>query len=462
MGGCRVEKEEEKKDLVKELEQYLAKNDLMQVKNFLNQFQAVDIAEIVENLELVEHQFQVISLLINEKVALVLNEMETELVIKLLSCFDLKRATKILEEMPADEATDFLGELSDKEQTRYLQMMGKEDRAEVRELLTYPEDTAGGIMTTEYVAVNENITVVKAIDILRETAPDAETIYYVFVVNALNHLVGVISLRELIVASTEAIIKDIMKSNVVSVPVDMDQEEVAQIVTKYNFLAIPVIEHDNSLLGIVTVDDVIDVIHEEATEDMYRLAGALGEEDEDDSFLRRIVASLRTRLPWLFVTMVGGLLSGQVLSSFSEQLNAVVALAFFIPLLTGMGGNVGTQSSTITVRGIATNQIKDDQVCKVVVREAIVGLMIGAILGFIVGSVASWWLKKPMLGVVVGLAMMGNMITASTMGTLVPIAFKKIGIDPAVASAPFISTVVDITGLLIYSTLATLLIKSLI
>ncbi len=454
---------EEKKILLTELEGYILEKDAEKAAEFLAQLQAADIAEVLEELVSEELQQWLLSLLDDETAALVLNEVDSELGLKLLGQLNQQKATEILEEMSFDNAADLLGELSDHEQTHYLNLLEKEDRKEVRELLTYPADTAGGIMTTEYVSIRETFTTAQAIEILRKIAPDAETIYYVFVVNQRNQLVGVISLRELIIASPTTLIKDIMHHKVVSVPVDMDQEEVARIVSKYDFLAVPVIDHHQTLLGIVTVDDVIDVIHEEVTEDIFRLAGAPGEEEDDeDTSFWKIVTSLKARLPWLLVTMLGGLISGQILSRFSDQINAVVALAFFIPLLTGMGGNVGTQSSTVTVRGIATGQIKGKNAWKIVCREALVGLMIGAVLGIVVGIIASWWQNKPMLGVVVGLAMMGNMLTAATMGAFVPLTFRKMGIDPAVASAPFISTAIDITGLLIYSTLATVLIVYLL
>ncbi len=452
----------DKKLLLRELGDYIAHIDSEKAKSFLNDLQPVDIAEIIEELDHKEQQW-ILSLLDSETAALVINELDPELGGELLSHLNEERASEILEEMSFDDAADLLSELSDQEQNKYLKLMESEDQQDVRELMTYREDTAGGLMTTEYVAVREDITAARAIEVLREIAPDAETVYYVYVINLKNQLVGVISLRELIIANPESLIRDIMRKKVVSVPVDMDQEEVARIVTKYNFLAVPVIDHDNSLLGIITVDDVIDVIHEEAAEDLYRLAGAAGEEEEEvEEFFQRIFASLKARLPWLFITMLGGLISGQVLSGFSRQIEAVVALAFFIPLLTGMGGNVGTQSSTVTVRGIATGQIKQDQIFTVVLRESLVGAAIGSILGLIVGVIAAIWQQKPMLGVVVGLAMLGNMLTAATMGTLVPLIFRRIGVDPAVASAPFISTAIDITGLLIYSTLATLLIAYLL
>lgn len=452
----------EDREHLKQFSIYVAEKDELKVRQELAILQPADIAELIEELES-EEQHWLITLLDSETAALVINELDSELGGELLARLNEERVSEILEEMPLDDAADLLGELSDTEQNRYLDLLESEGQQDVRELMKYPEDTAGGLMTFEYVAIREDITAAKAIDVLRETAPDAETVYYVYVINMDNQLVGVISLRELIIASPNSLICDIMRRNTVSVPVDMDQEEVARIVSKYDFLAVPVVDHNKSLLGIITFDDVIDVIHEEASEDIYRMAGAAGEEEEEEEeFFLRIKASLKARLPWLFITLLGGLLSGQILSRFSGEISAVVALAFFIPLLTGMGGNVGTQSSTVTVRGIATGQIKDEDIIRVIMREALTGLAIGAILGIIVGGIASWWQDKPMLGMVVGLAMLGNMFTAATMGTLVPLFFRRIGVDPAVASAPFISTAIDITGLVIYSVLATLLIAYLL
>jgi len=315
-------------------------------------------------------------------------------------------------------------------------------------------------MTTEYVALPKDITTEKAIEILRKTAPDAETIYYVYIVDSQNRLVGVISLRELIVADPDTIIESIMHRKVISVSVDMDQEEVAEVVSKYDFLAVPVVDKDSRLVGIITVDDIIDVIYEEASEDIFRLGGST--EAVDDYIEGRISLALKSRLPWLFVTMVEGIIAGQVLRGLENELRAVVALAFFIPLLTGMGGNVGTQSATVTVRGLATGDIDESNVFSVISRELLTGILLGIINGVLVGSIAWVWQKNAVLGLIVGLAMIGNMTTAALMGALVPLTFKKVGIDPAVASAPFITASIDITGLLIYSTLASLFIGFLL
>jgi magnesium transporter len=453
----------EDKELLKQFRTYVTKRNEQLIKEELSLLQPADIAELIEELETADQHWLIYFLEI-KTAALVINELDSVLGGQLLAGLNEKRVLEILEEMSLDDAADLLGELSDGEQKRYIELLESQDQQDVRELMQYPEDTAGGLMTYEYVAIREDITAAKAIDVLRETAPDAETVYYVYVINVENQLVGVISLRELIIANPESSIRDIMRRNVISVPIDMDQEEVARIVSKYNFLAVPVVDHEKSLQGIITFDDVIDVIHEEASEDIYRMAGAPGEEEEEEEeqFFLRIKASLKARLPWLFITMFGGLLSGKILSRFSGEISAVVAIAFFIPLLTGMGGNVGTQSSTVTVRGIATGQIREEDIVRVILREALTGLAMGMILGIIVGGIAAWWQNKPMLGLVVGLAMLGNMFTAATMGTLVPLFLRRIGIDPAVASAPFISTTIDITGLVIYSVLATLLIAYLI
>ncbi|HHX51319.1 MAG TPA: magnesium transporter [Clostridia bacterium] len=433
---------------------------LLDLLHSFTELQPADIADILQQMEEMDRAKLFIRL-DGETAALVLRRLNTEAVESLLHILDPERIAAVLDEMSLDDAADFLGEVSENVKTELLDLMEVEEASDVKELLAYPEDTAGGIMTTEYVAILEDISAEKAIQVLRETAPDAETVYYVYVINTKNQLVGVISLRELIIANPETLITDIMQKKVISVRVDTDQEEVARVVTRYDFLAVPVIDHDRSLVGIVTVDDVIDVIHEEATEDIYRLAGAQ-QVEEDLPLPERLVASVRSRLPWLLVTLMGGMLAGQVLRGLETELSRMVALAFFIPLLTGMGGNVGTQSSTLTVRGLATGQIEGREVILTVLKESLVGMSIGAVCGLIVGTVAFLWQGNMALGLVVGLALLGNMTTAATMGTLVPLFFRRVGIDPAVASAPFISTSIDITGLLIYSILASALISYLV
>jgi len=434
-----------------------------ELKLFVDEYQnkhPADIAEALPNLNDLDRA-RVFLRLDGETAALVFRNLKTEVVNSLIEALGSERVAAILDEMPFDDAADFLGEVSQSVKEELLDLMEAEEAKEVKELLAYPDDSAGGIMTTEYVAILEDATAGRALEVLREVALDVETIYYIYVINCRNQLAGVISLRELIVASPESAIKDIMQENIISVNILTDQEEVAKAVTKYGLLAIPVTDNHGCLVGIVTVDDVIDVIHEEASEDIYRLAGTK-EINYGLAFPHRITSSIRSRLPWLLITLLGGMLAGSVLHSLEDELNKMVALAFFIPLLTGMGGNVGTQSSTLTVRGIATGDIQGKEAWLAVLREGVSGIFIGTICGFIVGTVALVMYGNWILGLVVGMALLGNMTTAATMGTLVPLIFKKVGVDPAVASAPFISTSIDITGLLIYSGLASALIAYLV
>ena len=425
-----------------------------QIREILTKTHQADIADVLKSLNRLKDKKILIEQLEAEKVALVLNELDSEEISQLLSMLPDLKITEVFEHMPYDDAADFLGELPESDKEKYLDLFDTSSAEDLQELLSYKDDTAGGIMTTEFITIPYNISVDKAIKALRENAVDAETVYYVYVINLKNQLMGVISLRELIIASQDLMVSEVMKRNIISVNVNDDQEEVAKVVARYDFLAVPVVDDKNHLLGIITVDDVIDVIHEEAEEDIYKMAGVSGLEDDINA---RLSTTLGSRLPWLFVTLIGGLISGNVLSAFSDQLDKMVVLTFFIPLLAGMGGNVGTQSSTVAVRGIATGFINKETVRKTITRELMIGVLIGSIMGTMVAIVAYFWQYNMKLGFVVGLSMMANIFTAATMGTLVPLFFKRVGIDPAVASAPFITTAIDVLGLIIYSTLASIL-----
>lgn len=446
------------RELLQRFQELLRENRERDIVELISLYQPADIAEILTQLEMPErgHLFK---LLAQDTAATVMEMLDEPIILSLVEALNAKYLAGVIDEMPVDDAADLLGNLPSESRNILLELMQDEEAGEVQELLEYDVQSAGGIMTTEYVAIRQDITAGRAVDVLRETAPDAETVYYVYVVDVKNKLVGVITLRELIVADPSVLIQNIMNRAVISVTVDTDQEEVARIVSKYNFLAVPVVDAGNSLLGIVTVDDVIDVIYEEAAEDIFLLGGSTELVDREQS---KLVKALKARLPWLFVTLLEGLIAGTVLRGLERELSTVVALAFFIPLLTGMGGNVGTQSATIAVRGLAIGQIDTEDVVRVAFRETMTGAMLGLINGVIVALVAALWQHSAVLGLIVGLSMLGNMTTAALMGTLVPIAFKKIGVDPAVASAPFITASIDITGLLIYSTLASLLIGFLL
>jgi magnesium transporter len=307
-------------------------------------------------------------------------------------------------------------------------------------------------MSTEFFCLPEDTTVQQAIDALQQ-AKDVEMVFYLYVVDRHNHLVGVLSLRQLLMVSPSKCLKDIMVTDVISVRTDKDQEEVAQLVARYNILAVPVVDEWNKLVGLITVDDIIDVLREEATEDIYKMVGASEEEllYGDKSF-----KVARLRLPWLITNLFGGIITGYLMWRFKLTLEAVIALITFIPVITGMGGNVGGQSATIVVRGFATGAIDFSCLRKVFLKELRVGIIMGMVCGLTVGLVAYLWHHNIYLGMVVGLAMVSAMTVAATMGVMAPSFFKRVGIDPAIASSPFVQTANDITGILIYFGTATL------
>ena len=341
--------------------------------------------------------------------------------------------------------------LSEELAEEILQGMEAEHSEEIEELLKYDEDTAGGIMVTEIFSLREDLTVREAIEAVQQ-AEDVEMVFYVYVTNEHNHLVGVLSLRQLLTVSPAKQLKDIMITDVISVRTDMDQEEVAHLVARYNILAIPVVDEANKLQGIITVDDVIDVIRQEATEDFYKMAGA---SEEELLYGNKAFKIAKLRLPWLLVNLFGGVITGYLMWMFKMTLKEVIALISFIPVITGMGGNVGGQSATIMVRGFATGRIDFSILRQVFFKEVRVGMIMGSVCGLTVGMVAWAWHGNPYLGIVVGLAMVVAMSVASTMGVIAPAAFKKLGIDPAIASTPFVQTANDITGILIYFGMAT-------
>ncbi|MEW5921840.1 MAG: magnesium transporter [Bacillota bacterium] len=418
-----------------------------------------DLAELVDELN-DQQRKELFELLSDEEAALIIQEMEDFDQVSLIRLLTRHRASSILKEMAVDDATDLLGELSEEEVKELLSLI-EEEAEEIKGLLRYREDTAGGIMTTEFIALPEDIPVEEAITRLREMAPDAEIIYYVYVINAQTKLTGVISLRDLIAAEDGTLLEEIMLRNVISVPADMDQEEVARLVSRYDLLAVPVVDEEQRLLGIITVDDIIDVIEEEATEDIYRLTGT-GEVESVDILEASVFGIVRKRLPWLIISLLGGLLSGSVIGSFETILQSIVILAVFIPVIMDMGGNVGTQSSTLFVRGLATGEIEEKDTWRYFMREVKIGVAMGVINGFFIAIAAALWQGIPVLGVVVGIAMFTTISLAALIGTLIPIIFNHFGIDPAITSGPFVTTIKDVTGLLIYFYIATLFMRYLI
>ncbi len=417
-----------------------------------------DLAEYIEDFT-DEQKRDLFALLSDEEAALIIQEMEEFDQVTLFNLLTQKRASSILKEMDTDDAADLLAELPPHE-TRELLELIDEESGEIKGLLKYPEDTAGGIMTTDIISFSQEMAVEEAIQRLREIAPEAEIIYYVYVVDEETRLIGVLSLRDLISATDGTPLKEIMNQNVISVHVDVDQEEVARIVARYDLLALPVVEDEGRLLGIITVDDILDVLQEEATEDFYKMVGT-SEVEGVDLIQASVYQVVSRRLPWLLICLVGGLLAGSVIGVFDQMLEAIVVLAVFIPVIMDMGGNVGAQSSTIFVRGIATGEIEEEEVWHYFFKEFRVGLVMGAICGLLVSIATLLWQGNPYLGLVVGISMFLTVSLATVIGTLVPLLCYKVGIDPAITSGPFVTTIKDVTGLLIYFGMATIFLRFL-
>jgi len=414
-----------------------------------------DIAHLFRYLDLKEQRILFNLIGDAEKSAYVLAELDHVTGAQLLQQLDKETITEVLQEMPSDDAADIIGNMPEELAEAILNIMHDEDSEEIEHLLQYDEDTAGGIMSTEIFALAENFTVKQAIEAIQQ-AGDVEMVFYLYVVNEVGQLVGVLSLRQLLTVPPSKQLSDIMIRDVLSVRTDMDQEEVARMVEKYNILAVPVVDEMNSLKGIITVDDIIDVIRQEATEDIYKMAGA---SEEELLYGYEAFKIARLRLPWLLVNLFGGVITGYLMWLFKVTLKEVIALISFIPVITGMGGNVGGQSATIMVRGFATGRIDFSMLRQVFLKEVRVGMIMGSVCGVTVGFVAWLWHGNAYLGVVVGLAMVVAMVVASSMGVVAPTAFKKLGVDPAIASTPFVQTANDITGILIYFATATVFIS---
>ncbi|WP_019240522.1 MULTISPECIES: magnesium transporter [Bacillus] len=383
---------------------------------------------------------------------------DDENVEEILSEMNPSYAADMLAEMYTDDAVDVLNELDKEQVVSYLTIMDDEAAQEIRELLHYEEYTAGSIMTTEFVAISANQTVRSAMLILKKEAPEAEVIYYVYVIDEDKKLVGVISLRDLIISDDDTMISEIMNDRVTHVSVSDDQEEVARMMKDYDFLAVPVVDFQNHLLGIITVDDIMDVMDEEASDDYSKLAGL----PDGDRVDRNPFSAARKRLPWLIILLFLGMLTASLIGRFEDALSQKAMLAIFIPLIGGMAGNSGTQALAVAVRGIATGELEEVSKWKLVFREASTGMITGATCGAIIAGVIYFWYGDLYLGILVGFSIFATIIFATLAGTLVPLLMHKMKIDPAVASGPFITTISDIISILIYFGLATLLMSYLL
>jgi magnesium transporter len=384
------------------------------------------------------------------------SELGPEAGAALLATRPAEEIAKLAQEIESDDAAALIDNLPEELSGAVLDLMRPKQSGEVENLLEYAEQTAGRIMNPQVFALSEDITVGEAITELQGNR-DVEMVFYLYVVDERRHLVGVTSLRRLLLVSPETPLKRIMTTDLISARVDMDQEEVARLVASYNLLAIPVVDEENKLVGVITVDDIIDVIKDEATEDIYRLAGVAG----DERAFTPAGESLRKRLPWLGVNLVTAFMAASVVALFEGTIERITALAVFMPIVAGMGGNAATQTLTVIVRGIALGELTWSNSRKALLKEAMVGMGNGVVLGLVAALVAWATRGNPVLGLVLCAAMIINMFVAATAGTLVPLGLRAANVDPALASSVFITTLTDVFGFFSFLGLATIFMRYL-
>jgi len=377
-----------------------------------------------------------------------LNELDEAITTRLLQQETPQRMADILEEASSNETAHLMGLMDEDYATAVIDLLQAEEQEKLEEIMAYPEDSAGILMYTDVFTLHEETKAIDAIAALQDQE-EAEMVFYLYAVDNDGRLTGVVSLRDLVTTSSETLLEDIMSRKVHAVRPETDQEEVARIVSQYNFLAVPVVDSEDQLLGIVTVDDVVDIIREEATEDFLQMVGA-GKDRE--ILLKSSWDNARMRFPWLFASWAGGILAAFIIGIFDDILQSTIVLAAFIPVIIGMGGNIGTQSSTIIVRGLATGRVGLENSVKILLKEIRVGLILGVLYGILLGIFAIFQFLdvSPLLGLVVGLSICASMIIAATIGSLVPLILNRFDIDPAVATGPFVTTAIDILGVALY------------
>jgi magnesium transporter len=420
----------------------------------LTRLDAVQIAAQLDNLEAGEQDF-VLQHLAQERRPKVLSAMRYEVAAEVIGRLAPEEAAGLLDRLESDDAADILGRIDEDKLRQILARLDAADAHALEELLAYPEHTAGGIMSPDFFSVHQDVTIAEATRLI-QTAPQLpQHVHYLYVLDEHDRLIGVIGLRHLVLSKPDQPIHSVMATELVTVTADADQEKVAEVASRYDLVAIPVVDDQRRLLGVVTIDDIVDVLREEATEDILKMAGA-GEMLVDT---RSFGASFRARLPWLGAAAFGGLLVAVSLQGFELALSRVPVLALFMPVVAGMGGNVGTQSSTIVVRGLAVNYVETTRLGRLVVREVALGASLGMVYGVAVALLApvlGATHEDPLgLGLTITLGMMGSMIIAAAVGTSVPLLLNRLHIDPAIATGPFVTTSVDILGLLFYFWLAT-------
>jgi len=437
-------------EILKDIRDLIEQRNHGVLVNILVDLHPADISRILNELKKDDRKY-LFNLLPTEMASSVLTELDQPIVDQLLEDVSHTTISTLVDQMDSDDAADLISDLPDEVANSVLDQVPADVSEDVKELLLYDEDTAGGIMALEYVAVTNKSTVKQTIKEIRKANDELETIHTVWVIDNKENLIGNVSLTDLVLAKGKDTIANIMNDDIKSVPTSMDQEEIAIIFRKYDLVVLPVVNENSQLVGQITIDDIIDVVDEEASEDLSIFAGANDEEIQEESFLK--VSWFR--LPWLLVAFVGQIVAALVIQQFETTLAEIIALTFFMPVIMAMGGNGGIQSSIIVIRGLATGEISLKSTWRRFFRELRVSLFIGFVFAILMTTVVTIWMNNLKMGVVIGIALNLVILQATLFGGLIPFILKRVDIDPAMASGPFITTFNDILGLLIYLAIIT-------
>lgn len=458
------ESDETEVSLFEQVETLIEQQNYAGLAKVLSQTHPADIAQAFRPLS-DEERLACLDVLADEIAADVIEQLDFDLMVDTMAMVDTEKVVQLMHFMPADEAVDVLNEFEDDKVVEIIRRIPDLRYAKhLKELMTYPEDSVGSIMSSELVKIYADMKVEETLNYLRVRAEQENTsFYYLYVVDRTDKLVGVIGLRNLMTSPPYIVVEDIMKRDVISVNHLDDKEDAAELTQKYQLLSLPVVDNAEKLKGIVTWDDAVEVLEEKLTDQFYTSSGLSTEAFETGELLSGdFLTAIKSRTPWLLFTLLGSFVTVWVGDIYTHTIQTLPILAIFIPLLGGMGGNVGTQSSALIVRGLATGHVSLEKALTYIWQQSVTGILIGVIIGLIVGAVVLLWKGNPWLGAVIGGSLLANITVAATIGTLIPLAFKRYDIDPAIASSPFISTAIDITGLTIYFSLATIGIRMLV
>jgi len=433
------------------------------LKEILESYHCADLVEILQELK-PEERLIAFKAIDEDKAAEMLEYAPPQLQVEILSEVGEEQAARLIMKMPHDEVADVFAEMEEDDTEAYLNKLPEKVSTEIRELLAYKEDSAGGIMTPHVLTVNKDMRVEDVVSFIKSKAEQDEfELYYLYVTDNQKHLLGVVSLRALLTKPYKTKIEDIMTTDIVKLHIDDPQDAVADIFMKYQYTALPVVDLYNRLKGMITWDDAQDIVEEETTEEIYQTSGISTDlVDEDEIIFGSTFDAVKARCPWLFITLLGEFIAANVADKFENTLNALPIIAIFMPLLAGLGGNIGTQSITLMTRGLSTGQVSLNSALYHIWKELKVGLLIGLLFGVMVSLVTWKWQNNLEFGIVVGAAMAVNMTLAAFLGTITPFVLKKIKIDPAVASGPVIATTIDVLGLAIYFSLVTIYLLKLV